>query len=58
MPVKDIQRYCAELKTFFESKYPELFKKIRETGQISDDLKQTIEKGLKELGEAFQPSEK
>jgi F-type H+-transporting ATPase subunit alpha len=56
IPVKDIQRYCAELKTFFESKYPNVFKEIRETGKISDELQKTIETALLELNEAFQPS--
>jgi F-type H+-transporting ATPase subunit alpha len=57
IPVKDMQRYCAELKTFFESKYPDVFKDIRDKGEITDELKKTIDKALKELNEAFQPSE-
>ena len=56
VPVEDIQRYCVEMKTFFEAKYPNVFEEIRSSGQISDALKGTVEKALKELNEAFQPS--
>ncbi len=58
VPVGDMQRYCAEMRTFFEAKYPNVFKEIRESGQISEALQATIQKALKELNEAFQPSEK
>ncbi|OGQ79427.1 MAG: F0F1 ATP synthase subunit alpha [Deltaproteobacteria bacterium RIFOXYA12_FULL_58_15] len=58
IPVKDIQRYCAEMKTYFESKYPTVFKEITDTGVMSDELKKTVDKALLELNEAFQKSEK
>ena len=57
IPVADIQRYCAELKTFVESKYPRLIPDIREKGEITDELKQQIDKALAEFREVFQPSE-
>ena len=58
IPVKDIQRYCAEMKTYFESKYHTVFKEITDTGVMSDELKKTVDKALLELNEAFQKSEK
>ncbi len=57
IPVKEMQRYCAEMKILFETKYPDVFKKILETGEISDDLKKTVDKALAELGEAFETAE-
>jgi F-type H+-transporting ATPase subunit alpha len=56
IPVKDMQRYTSELKTFCESKYPSLFKEIRDSGEISDALKPTVERALKEFNEQFQPT--
>jgi F-type H+-transporting ATPase subunit alpha len=56
VPVKDMQRYCAELKTFVESKYPNVTKEIRESGQISDALKPTVDRALKDFNEQFQPT--
>ena len=57
IPVADVQRYCAELLPFIETKHPKLLDTIETVGDLKDDVKAAIEKALAEFKDTFQPSE-
>ena len=49
----DISRYCTELKSFAESRYPEVLDMIEASGALKPDVVEALEKVLKEFGETF-----
>ena len=48
-PADSVKKYEKELYSFIESKHPEIFEKIRSEKQISDDMKENVNKALDEL---------
>ncbi len=48
-PAESVNKYEKELYLFFESKYPELLKDIKDKKEITDDLRGSIVKALDEL---------
>ena len=49
----DISRYCDDLKTFAETKYPEVLDLIESIGALKPDVVEALENVLKEFGETF-----
>lgn len=56
LPAKDVHRYEKEFHEFCEMKYPEVYGKIRETKEISDDVKEMIKKAAGEFNSSFKKS--
>ena len=56
--VTDIQRYCTELLSFVNTKHPKLVAMIEEKGDLKDDVKEALDKALKEFRDTFQASER
>jgi F-type H+-transporting ATPase subunit alpha len=55
--VSDVKRYESELLEFVEVNYPNIYKEIRETKALGDELVETIKKALDEFGGKFKKSE-
>ncbi len=55
-PVEVISEYEKQMLEFLETKYPEILREIKETGDISDELDQKLRKALDEFRDVFQPS--
>ncbi len=55
-PVEAISEYEKQMLEFLETKYPEILREIKETGDISDELDQKLRKALDEFRNVFQPS--
>ncbi|MDY6906063.1 MAG: F0F1 ATP synthase subunit alpha [Thermodesulfobacteriota bacterium] len=53
LPTDVIAKYEAGLYPFIENKYPEVFTKMKEAQEITDEVKQMLEKALAEYGEEF-----
>ncbi|WP_028840573.1 F0F1 ATP synthase subunit alpha [Thermodesulfobacterium hveragerdense] len=53
MPLEVLGQYEKELYEFIESKYPEIYKEIREKKEISPDLEQKMNQAFKEFNELF-----
>ena len=47
------EMYCAELKTFAETKHSNVLDQIEQVGSLTDEVKAGIEKILKEFSETF-----
>lgn len=52
-PVEVISKYGQELYTFFETKYPDILKEVKEKKTLDDELRGKINKTLSELKELF-----
>ena len=53
IPVEDIQRFEKELFDFIDTKYPEIFQKIREEKKLSDELEEMMVKAITEFKAEF-----
>ncbi|WP_022854601.1 F0F1 ATP synthase subunit alpha [Thermodesulfobacterium thermophilum] len=53
MPLEVLGQYEKELYEFIESKYPEIYKEIREKKEISPELEQKMNQAFKEFNELF-----
>ncbi|EDX27544.1 hypothetical protein EcB171_3760 [Escherichia coli B171] len=53
MPLDVLGQYEKELYEFIESKYPEIYKEIREKKEISPELEQKMMQVFKEFNELF-----
>jgi F-type H+-transporting ATPase subunit alpha len=53
LPNKALKKYEEELYKFVETKYPDIFKEIKEKKTISDELKSKIDKALEEFKAIF-----
>ncbi|QER42360.1 F0F1 ATP synthase subunit alpha [Thermodesulfobacterium sp. TA1] len=53
MPLEVLGQYEKELYEFIESKYPEIYKEIREKKEISPELEQKMTQAFKEFNELF-----
>ncbi len=56
--VTDVQRYCTELLSFINTKHPKLVALIEEKGDLKDDVKEALDRALKEFRDTFQASER
>ncbi len=56
LPVEAVSEYEAQMLEYFEGKYPEIFKEIKETNAISDDLDGKLKDALGEFKGIFQPA--
>jgi len=52
-PVESLKDYEPQMLAFIESKYPNIFKEIREQKVISKDLEETMKKALTEFDQQF-----
>jgi F-type H+/Na+-transporting ATPase subunit alpha len=55
LPVAAVQRYERELYAFVEAKHPELPRMLREKGQLTDDVKSSLDAVLAEFAQLFKP---
>ncbi len=53
MPLEVLGQYEKELYEFIESKYPEIYKEIKEKKEISPELEEKMNQALKEFNEQF-----
>lgn len=53
VPNKALKKYEEEVYKFMETKYPDIFKEIKEKKAISDELKSKIDKALEEFKAIF-----
>ena len=53
MPLEVLADYERELYQFIESRYPEIYKEIREKQEISPELEEKMHAALKEFNEEF-----
>jgi F-type H+-transporting ATPase subunit alpha len=53
LPVESLRAYEQELYAFVGDKYPDIFADIKQTKDISDELKKKVEKALTEFGKKF-----
>jgi F-type H+/Na+-transporting ATPase subunit alpha len=53
LPVEVLGRYEEELYSFIETKYPDLLGKILKVGALTDEIKGSLDKALKEFGNLF-----
>lgn len=53
MPLDVLGQYEKELYEFIESKYPEIYKEIKEKKEISPELEQKLNQAFKEFNELF-----
>jgi F-type H+-transporting ATPase subunit alpha len=53
LPVESLREFEAELYRFIDQNHPELWKEIREKKEIDEELKKTVDKGLKEFVKRF-----
>jgi len=56
LPVEAVPEYEAQMLEYFEGKYPEIFKEIKEKNAISDDLDSKLKNALDEFKGIFQPA--
>ena len=54
LPIDALARYERELTEYFESKYDDVLKSLREVGKLEDDIVAGLEKGIQEFNEGFQ----
>jgi len=54
LPTASLGRYEKEFIEFFQAKYPDVLKSIKEVGKLDDDIIAGLEKGINEFNEAFQ----
>ena len=54
LPIYALARYERELTEYFESKYDDVLKSLREVGKLEDDIVAGLEKGIQEFNEGFQ----
>jgi F-type H+-transporting ATPase subunit alpha len=55
-PVDDAKRFVEEFAAFLETRSPEVFAAIRDTGELSDDTEATLKAALEAFGETFTPT--
>lgn len=55
LPVESLKRYEKELYSFIEERYPEIFSEIEEKKELSDPLREKMDRALKEFQEVFKP---
>jgi proton translocating ATP synthase, F1 alpha subunit len=53
IPVSDVRRFEAELRSFAENGYPGVLQAIREKKELSPDIKQQVESLIKEFKQRF-----
>ncbi|MDF2953480.1 MAG: FoF1-type ATP synthase [Thermodesulfobacterium sp.] len=53
MPLEVLGQYEKELYEFIESKYPEIYKEIKEKKEITPELEEKMKQALKEFNEEF-----
>jgi F-type H+-transporting ATPase subunit alpha len=59
VPVKDMQRYCAELVEFVKTRYPDTLKELTEKADIGkkgSDIRKKLDEALKVFADVFQPT--
>jgi F-type H+-transporting ATPase subunit alpha len=56
-PVEDAKRFVQEFATFLETRNPEVFATIRETGDLSDQTEETLKAAIEAFRESFVPTE-
>ncbi len=55
IPVKAVRRFEEELYPFIETKYPQIFEKIRSEKKISEETEELLKKALEEFKAQFNP---
>ena len=56
-PVEDAKRFVEEFATFLETRSPEVFTAIRDTGDLSDETEATLKAAIEAFGETFASSQ-
>ena len=55
-PVEDAKRFVQELATFLETRNPEVFTAIRDTGDLSDETEETLKAAIAAFQDVFVPT--
>ena len=55
-PVDDAKRFVEEFATYLETRNPEVFAAIRDTGDMSDDTEASLTAALEAFQEVFAPT--
>jgi F0F1-type ATP synthase alpha subunit len=53
MPSASVESYERQLHTLFETEHHDLMAELRDTGKLSDELKEKIDAVLDAFGESF-----
>ncbi len=56
VPTRDIQRYCVELVSFVESRYPAVLKQMAEKKELTKEIRADLDKALAAFKDVFQAS--
>ena len=56
-PESDAKRFVSEFAGYLESRHPEVYTSIRETGDLSDETDATLKAALGSFQQVFQPAE-
>jgi hypothetical protein len=55
-PLEDAKRFIEEFATYLETRSPEVFSTIRDSGELSDEVETTLKGALDAFKEGFSPS--
>jgi F-type H+-transporting ATPase subunit alpha len=55
-PVEDAKRFADEFATYLETRSPEVFTAIRETGDLSEEAEATLKAAIEAFRDIFQPT--
>ena len=53
IPVEDVPEFEDGLLEFVDTKYPEIFRAIRETKEMSDDTERRMQKAIDEFRQSY-----
>ena len=57
VPIGDVKRFESEFLQYMESRHPEVGRRIAETGELPEDLQESLRAGIKDFRGTFQTSE-
>jgi F-type H+-transporting ATPase subunit alpha len=55
-PVEDAKRFTEEFASYLETRSPEVFSTIRDSGELTDETEETLKAALEGFKETFQPT--
>jgi F-type H+/Na+-transporting ATPase subunit alpha len=55
-PVEDAKRFATEFCVYLEARHPNVFREIRETGELTDAHEEILKSALESFGQSFRPT--